>query len=194
ELGESSFDQAIQCQQRKDPAKENMLIDPLKGRIPYQPWAKAKQMELEAAEYAPQRRMDLHLEARCFLTGIPQIMLQIGGNTIRFIPGAVVVLSIKGTRIVPMDDSPHIHSDINLVRGDSRGHWEGKTLVIETTNNRCSTWLDGRGTIHSQAMRVVERFTLVSQDTLYYEVVITDPTVFTQTWKMAQTFDRNKRV
>src|SRR5262249_50686314 len=61
-----------------------------------------------------------------------------------------------------------------------------------TTNNRDGTWFDKHGTFHSEAMRVTERFTMVSPDTLYYEVTIVDPAVFTQPWKVAQTLDRQK--
>ena len=99
----------------------------------------------------------------------------------------------KGARIIPMDGTPHLGQDVQLFMGDSRGHWEGHTLVVETANNRDGTWFDKHGTFHSEAMRVIERFTMVSQDTMYYEVTIIDPTVFTQTWKIAQTFDRRKR-
>src|SRR5262249_1471967 len=156
-----------------------------------QPWAKARQMAMLANEYAPGRRVDVSNEARCFVVGVPQApMLQ--GMNLRYVPGAVVFVYNKGTRIIPMDGTPHISTDINLFRGDSRGHWEGNTLVIETINNRDNTWFDAHATFHSQAMHVVERLTMVSKDTMYYEVTITDPTVFTQPWKMAQTYDRGR--
>src|ERR1700674_3785578 len=188
EQGVDPLDIAIQCQplEKLNVVRANMLIDPMKGRIPYQPWAKAKQMELLAGLYAPQKRMDMDPQVRCTLLGVPSALLQGGGIELRYVPGAVVFLSSKGTRIIPMDGAPHLSQDVQLFMGDSRGHWEGHTLVIETTNNREGTWFDKHGTFHSDALRVVERLTLVSQDTLYYEATINDPTVFTQPWKVAQ--------
>ena len=150
-------------------------------------------MELRALLYAPQKRMDLTPSVRCFALDWAGHG-PLGGNfEMRYVPGAVVFLSAKGTRVVPMDGSPHIGDDVKLFSGDSRGHWEGHTLVIETTNNNDGTWFDTHATFHSEALRIIERATMVSPDTIYYEVTIIDPTVFTQPWKMAQTLDRQKR-
>src|SRR4029077_5640999 len=96
EIGTDPIDIAVQCQplEKLDFKRSNMLIDPMKGKIPYQPWAKAKQMELLSAIYAPQKRMDLDPEVLCFLVGIPHAMMRGGGGGIielRYIPGAVVV-------------------------------------------------------------------------------------------------------
>jgi hypothetical protein len=76
--------------------------------------------------------------------------------------------------------------------GDSRGHWEGNTLVVDVTNNNDQTWFDIVGSFHSDALHVVERWTFVDPDRIDYEVTIDDPEVFARPWKMAWNFGRNK--
>ena len=188
---------AIQCM---DPVNNigqaaNILIDPMRGMIPYQPWAQAKRMENLAGAYAPTKRMELDTEALCFLDGVPRAATS-HNLELRYSQGYVVFFggNGRGTRIIPLDGSPHLSENIKLFMGDSRGRWEGQTLVVETTNNREGPSFDRHGTFHSEAMRVVERWTMVDQDTMYYEATIDDPTVFTQVWKMAMTFDRSKRM
>jgi hypothetical protein len=175
----------------------NLLVDPMRGLIPYQPWAKQKQMELRAAMYAPVRRMDLDVDVRCFPRGVPKAST-FGNFEIRYIPGFVLLHHVSGEhytwRIVPMDGRPHLREQIKLYMGDSVGRWEGNTLVVETTNNRDGTWFDKHATFHSENMRVTERFTLVDANTLYFEATIEDPSVFTQPWKIAVTYDRRINV
>ena len=95
-------------------------------------------------------------------------------------------------RVIPLDGRPHVGENIKLFMGDSRGHWEGDTLVVDVTSNNDQTWFDLVGTFHSDAMHILERFTLVDADTMRYTATITDPQVFTRPWTMAVTFDRNK--
>jgi len=187
----------IQCRDAKSNIG-NMLIEPMRGMIPYQPWAQAKRMENLAGLYAPAKRMDNPPTVLCFLPGVPRIATFEAAWELRYIPGRVVILSPangghRTARIIPMDGSPHISDNVKLFMGDSRGRFEGSTLVVETTNNRDGTWFDTHGTFHSEAMHVVERWTMVDQDTLYYEATVTDPTVFTQPWKWATNYDRVKR-
>ena len=89
-----------------------------------------------------------------------------------------------------MDGSPHLSNNVKLLMGDSRGHWEGNTLVVETTNNRDGTWFDVHATFHTEEMRVIERWTMIDQDRMYHEIIIEDPKVFSKPWKMATTLDR----
>jgi hypothetical protein len=187
----------IQCRDAKSNIG-NMLVDPMRGMIPYQPWAQAKRMENLAGLYAPTKRMDLPRTVLCFLPGVPSNSRFEANWELRYLPGRVVILSPangghRTARIISMDGSSHISDDVKLFMGDSRGHFEGNTLVVETRNNRDGTWFDTHGTFHSEAMRVVERWTMVDQDTLYYEATIIDPTVFTQPWKWAANYDRVKR-
>ena len=96
-------------------------------------------------------------------------------------PGYVAILNemIHEHRIVPLDGRPHIHDDIRQWNGDTRGHWEGNTLVVDTTNFTDTQEFRGvrQGTLH-----LVERFTRVDATTIDYEVTIDDPTMWTRPW------------
>ena len=199
ETGWDPADIAITCKDlaRNSGEVANLLIDPMRGVIPYQPWAKAKQMEYLAAMYAPEKRMDVDVDVRCFPRGVPRAST-FGGFEFRYIPGSVVLLYNSGEhytwRIIPMDGRPHLSENVKLSMGDSIGRWEGNTLVVETTNNRDGTWFDKHATFHSEDMRVIERWTMVDQDRMYYQATVEDPTVFTRPWTMAMTFDRGRNV
>ena len=73
-------------------------------------------------------------------------------------------------RVIPMDGRPHPGKNIKLFMGDSRGRWEGNTLVVDVTNFNDETWFDSHGTIHSDALHVVERWTMAGPDRIDYEV------------------------
>jgi hypothetical protein len=75
--------------------------------------------------------------------------------------------------------------------GDSRGRWDGDTLVVEVTNHNERTWFDMAGNFHSEALKVVERYTLLDRDTLRYEATIEDPKVFTRPWKISMPMYRH---
>jgi hypothetical protein len=95
-------------------------------------------------------------------------------------PGQVVILNemIHHARIIPLDGRPHLQQDIRQWLGDSRGRWEGDTLVVDTTNFTDKTNFRGA----SDKMRLVERFTRVADDILLYEFTVNDPTSFTKPW------------
>ena len=128
---------------------------------------------------------------RCITRGMPAGMFPAGYNNayqILQIPGYVVILyeMIHETRIIPLDGRPHVSSDIRLWNGDSRGHWEGKTLVVDTTNYNSKGSIGTsaatariKGIPQSEALHVVERFTRTSADTISYEVTIDDPPMYT---------------
>ena len=102
-------------------------------------------------------------------------------------PGVVAILheEIHEVRLIPLDGRPHAGPSIRQWLGDSRGHWEGDTLVVDTTNLTDRTWISISGHFHSDALHVTERFTLVDADTILYETTLTDPKVFRQPWTMA---------
>ena len=167
------------------------IVDPPDGRIPYQPWAAAKAKYLLDVHNGPERPEDLDPVARGFMEGVPRINLQTGFQILQT-PQSVVILYEYGHhyRVIPLDGRPHLAGDILLWMGDSRGRWDGKTLVIDVTNHNDQTWFDQVGNFHSTALKVTERWTVVSRDQIDYEVTVEDPKVFTRPWKMALNFVR----
>jgi len=170
----------------------NVLIDPMRGKIPYQPWTNEKRMEKLVGHFMPIKRTDQEPWLRCLPAGIPRASMS--GSTIKQMPGYVVFLgTARNTRIIPTDGRPHIDPALKLWNGDSIGRWEGNVLVIETTNHNDKTEFDQHGTFHTDNLRVVERLTMIDNNTIFYEATIEDPKVFTQPWKIAVTWDRNAR-
>jgi len=170
----------------------SVVVDPPSGKIPYQPWALAKRQERVEFHAHPTKPDHIDGRARCYLPGVPR-MTYSGGSQIVQTPGYVVLLIdfAHSPRIIPLDGRPHLGENIRLWQGDSRGHWEGNTLVVETTNSNDRTWLDIVGDFHSDAMRVVEHFTFVNPDTIRYDATIEDDKVFTGPWKIGLTLRRN---
>ena len=168
------------------------IVEPPNGRIPYQPWAAKLAQFLFDEHQGTERPENLDPVARGFMEGIPRINYQ-GGLQILQMPGQVVFLYEYGHhwRVVPVDGRPHLDENILLWMGDSRGYWEGNTLVIDTTNHNDQTWFDQVGSFHSTALRVTERWTMVGPHRIDWEVVIDDPKVFTQPWKMRLNYGRN---
>ncbi len=169
------------------PAGKGVIVDPPDGKIPYQPWAAAKKKDL----------VEHHLfedpQAHCYLSGVPRQMYTPFGFQILQPPGSVVLLyeAFHSYRIIPLDGRPHIPDAIRLFEGDSRGHWEGDTLVVDVTNQNEATWFDMAGNFHSDALHVIERFTPVDADTINYEATLDDPKVFTRPFKIAFALGRN---
>jgi hypothetical protein len=95
------------------------------------------------------------------------------------------------TRIIPLTPRPHIGRDIKLWQGDSRGRWEGNTLVIDTTNQRAQVFLDQRGRFYTDEARVTERLTMLDAATIHYQATIDDPNVYTRPFTIAVAFRRN---
>jgi hypothetical protein len=109
----------------------------------------------------------------------------------------VMIMSemIHEARIIPLDGRPHVNARIGQWLGDSRGRWEGKTLVIDTTNFRDGGWIAThagtgrlRGVPHTQALHIVERLTRVDATTLIYEATIEDPEIYERPWTFSMPF------
>jgi len=167
-------------------AGEGAIVDPPDGKIPYQPGAAAKQKENFA------HRASLDPVNKCFLPGVPRITYMHFPFQIFQTPQFVAITYeyVHASRTIHMNGSAHLE-DIDFWMGDSRGHWEGDTLVVDVTDNNGKTWLDASGNFHSEAMHVVERYTRTSADTLRYEATIEDPKVFTKPWKISMPLYRN---
>ena len=160
------------------PVGRGVVIDPPDGKLPYQPWAKAERLDREL----PHRGYD-DPTAHCFLAGVPRSLYVPSPHQILQPPGYLVMLFERMSwRVIPIDGRPHIPDSIRLWQGDSVGHWEGDTLVVETTNLNGKTWLNEVGDVVSHAQKVVERFIPVDGDTVTYRATVTDPIVHTRPW------------
>jgi hypothetical protein len=103
----------------------------------------------------------------------------------------VLVERAHAYRVIPTDGRPHVGTDVRLWQGDSTGHWEGNTLVVDVTNQNGKAWLDQAGNFYSDRAHMIERMTLIDANTIHYTVTIEDPTVFTRPWTMAFPLKRN---
>jgi len=156
------------------------VSDPASGEVPFQPWARAKAAEFAAHLSNPTQPEYVEPLARCAPAG-PTKSFMWHGYEIRQYPGYVVFLFDSGTRIVRLDDSPHLPASIKLWNGDSRGHWEGNTLVVDVANNNSKARLARTGEFASDHVQIKERYVFDAKgDRFTYEAVYTDPTVFTR--------------
>lgn len=177
-------------------AFESVIIDPPDGRIPYQPWALAKRNELSVAALNPTKPEHVDGRALCFLAGVPrQTYEAMGAGPHQILQTAGYVVMVwewaHSYRIIPLDGRPHVPPAIKLWQGDSRGRWDGKTLTVDTTNQN-GKWLDLIGDFYTDALRVVERYTIVDADTIRYEATLEDPNVYTRPWTIALLLVREK--
>ena len=155
-------------------------------KLPYQPWA----AEEKVSRNLPERGYD-DPTAHCFVGGVPRAIYVPSPFHILQTPTHVVVLHERMSwRIVPLDASPRLPDTMRLWMGESRGRWDGNTLVIETTNLNGKTWLNEVGDVLSHAATVVERFASVDADTINYEVTVTDPLVYTGPWTIGMPLKR----
>lgn len=180
----------------------SLVVDPPDGRIP------ALTPEAEAREAArkkhwsqkkdsPDTWEDLTTWDRCITLGPVGSVLPLAydnGQQIIQGPGYVVFQNemIHEARVIPLDGRPHASPQIRTWMGDSRGHWEGNTLVVETTNFNGRIFVGGQGggfgdpgAVATDQLRLVERFTRVDIDTINYEVTVNDPQTWTRPWKIA---------
>jgi hypothetical protein len=151
---------------------------------PYKPDADAKRQY-----YLARRGIDDPM-GRCLLTGVPRIQYRPLPFEIVQLPNRTVILYEihHAFRIIPADGTPHPADLEPSYLGDSVGHWEGDTFVVDVTGFNTNTWLSTVGTIHSEQLRVTERYTRDSFDTMRYEVTMEDPVVFTKPWHMYEVF------
>ncbi len=171
------------------PPEESFVSDPPDGKIPYQPWALATRAEHRAglARGWPGEKERLYTDPQTYcLYTVPRATYR-GGFEIMQGAGYVLIAFNFGHyyRFIPTDGRPHaVGQDVKLWMGDSRGSWDGNTLVVDVTNLNAKNWLDQVGNFFSDNVHVVERFTLAAANIIDYEVTIDDPTVFTRPWKI----------
>jgi hypothetical protein len=170
--------------------RTSLIVDPPNGRIP--PMTADAQLRLttrraggrDGGADGPENRSSLE---RCITWGLPTAILPgLYNNNIRILqgPGYVAITHemVHDTRIVPLDGRPGLSSKMHQWFGDSRGHWEGNTLVVETANFSDKTNYRGSGaTLH-----MVERFTRTGRNTVEYRLTVDDPTTWTKPWTVEE--------
>jgi len=181
----------------------SLIVDPPDGRMPA--LTPAAQQRQAAAREAREGRgpadsySDRSLYDRCISRGIAGSILPViynNGNEIVQAPGVVAIRNemIHETRIVPLDGLPHPSPHIKMWMGDSRGHWDGDTLVVETKNIGSfapGIGVNGGGTRHSSDITLTERFTRMSADVMLYEMRVNDPKTWTRPWTMQYPLKRD---
>jgi hypothetical protein len=179
----------------------SLVVDPPNGRVPVKDAAEARRDD-------DLRRIGeswVHMSPwdRCITRGVPGGMFPAGYNNayqILQVPGYVVILyeMIHEARIIPVDDRPHLPPGLRQWNGDSRGRWEGDTLVVDTINFNGKGWIATnaaagriRGIPQSEALHVIERFTRVDEDMIVFEVTIEDPNVYDEPWTVVIPLNRD---
>ena len=187
--------------ERGKPTRQtSLIVDPPDGRLP--------PLTPEAEHYRKEAKLpgewrgkadspeDLNIYYRCITRGLLGSVIPVvynNGNQIMQSPGYVVFRNemIHESRVIPLDGRPHVSPDIRMYLGDSRGHWEGSTLVVETTNFTDKDAIGSNGAgypgdpgYHSNQLKVVERFTRTGPKTLDYTATVIDPKTWTKPWTM----------
>jgi hypothetical protein len=180
----------------------SMVVDPPDGRIPPLT-SEGRQRVADRAAARIQARIgrgltdsyeDFSLYTRCITRGLPGSMLPaLYGNSYQIVQGqgyvAIRYETVNEVRIIPLDARPHVGGGIREYMGDARGHWEGTTLVVETTNFKEEIAYRGG----SPALRLVERFTRIAPQTIAWSVTIDDPRTWTRPWTFAMNLTRDER-
>jgi hypothetical protein len=179
----------------KPDRQASLVVDPPNGRIP--PLTPAGQAAVKAlndgrgpGSHFPDKVdswFDFDIYSRCITRGIVSSMLPTlynFGNEIIQAPGYVVIRNemIHETRVIPLDGRPHPGKDVVMYMGDSRGHWEGNTLVVETTNLKDQPGTSGG--LFTDAAVLTERFARTSPNELSYDLTVNDPKTWTKPWTL----------
>jgi hypothetical protein len=174
----------------EDFPKPQMVRTP-DGRIPYQPWARQQRIENRKNFFNPTELWHLDSNARCLPMGFPRESLDQGTEMIQA-PGLVFFEYPYNSvvRTIYLDGRAPLSDRVTLWYGDSRGHWEGNTLVVEGRNFNEHGWYDTYGNFHSADLRIEERFTFAG-NRMYYDVTSHDPRVFSQPWTAHGEFRKN---
>jgi hypothetical protein len=191
--------------ERGTPTRQtSLIVDPPDGRLP--PLTKDEETlrkearggkgfpgEWKGEAAAP---TDLNIYYRCITRGLLGSVIPVvynNGNQILQEPGYVVFRNemIHESRVIPLNGRPHVDESIRMYLGDSRGHWEGNTLVVETTNFTDQDAIGSNGAgypgdpgHHSRDLKVIERFTRTGPTSLNYEATVVDPKTWTKPWTM----------
>ncbi len=148
--------------------------------IPYLPWA------LEQRQLNFQSRVELDPAVKCYMPGVPRATyLPFPFQIVQTPDYILFAYEFAGASRTVNMDRPDLEAPAESWMGHSRGHFEGETLVVEVTDQVAGTWFDRAGNFHSDALRVVERYTRIGPSHLMYEATIEDPKVFARPWKLS---------
>jgi hypothetical protein len=182
----------------KPSRRTSLIIDPPDGRIPFVN-GEARLRAAAASARTPERPSfngpeDLDRYDRCITRGFPHVIFPtIYDNTSQIVqgPGYVSIRyeMIHDARVIPLDNRPHLSPAIRSYFGDSRGHWEGDTLVVDVTNFSKDAGYRGA----TMNLHVVERFKRIDANTVHYELTVEDPTTFSRPWTASLDLKKDPR-
>ena len=191
----------------------SLIIDPPNGRLPaLTPEAEKYRKAARGGKGLPGEWKgeadsydDLNIYYRCITRGLLGSVIPVvynNGNQIVQAPGYVVFRNemIHESRIIPLDNRPHLNSKIQMYMGDSRGRWEGNTLVVETTNFTDKDAIGSNGAgypgdpgYHSDQLKLIERFTRTSGNTMEYRATIIDEKTWTKPWTILIVMEKDDK-
>ncbi len=166
--------------------RTSLIVEPQDGRVPtLTPEGRNRQAATNAAFRRPSVPADVGNALRCISWGVPRLGGRYGAGDMAYYqiiqgPSHVVLFMEAGheARVIPIDNSAHLSSTIRQWNGDSRGHWEGDTLVVDTTNFSPNSYFMGS----SANLHLIERFTRTAEDTITYEMTMSDPSTWVKPW------------
>ena len=177
--------------------RTSLIVDPPDGRIPEETeLARARETAVDEGWTYKAGPEDLNNIHRCITTGVPRLGGNFGSGPYTFYQIvqtpthlAFINEAFHDTRLIPLDHRPHLPEQIRQWNGDSRGHWDGDTLVVETKNFSPKSYFRGS----TDGLHLVERFTRSGPDTLTYRVTLTDPDTWEQPWTVEVPLQRREQ-
>jgi hypothetical protein len=192
-----SVGSSIEMVDREFDNRTSLIVDPPDGKIPPMTTeGRQKQAAWEARQRLPAGPEDMSAALRCISYGVPRVGGNFGAGPYSYYQivqtrdyVVVEMEMIHEARIIPLDGRPHLPSSIRQWDGDSRGRWEGKTLVVDTTNFAPQSYFMGS----ADHLHLIEKFTRVGRDTLEYEVTFDDPTTWIRPWTATMRLKRTQQ-
>jgi hypothetical protein len=183
--GETGDYSSVWTVQRDWDNRTSLITEPRDGRLPAMTpeGQRRRDANAKALTRPPAEAQDRPLQERCVTYGSPSLVAgyQSGYQIVQNSTSVVVVTEmIHDARVISLDARPHLPSAVRQWTGDSRGHWEGDTLVVETTNYKPRSFRS----LSSEKLHVMERFSRTGPETLQYEITIDDPGTWTQPWSL----------
>jgi hypothetical protein len=178
--------------------RTSLIVDPADGKLPppTPEGAKLRAAALGRFGRVGASAQDLSLQDRCIHYGFPDLFAAYMAvyrivQTPQYV--AIQLEKIHDTRVIPLDGRPHLSSSMRNYMGDSRGTWEGDTLVVETTNfHPKGNPMGGYNTLSDEHLRLVERFRRTADDTIEYTFTVDNPTMWTKPWTATINWKRSR--